>query len=386
MSNCASDYAFSNQEQCFAVAEASCGVLTKPAGTNAIYTVGPGDFTQDRELLTDEQVRQYASKLASIKGRLMVGDWSFASYVKPYGTAGQAPEHDILYQCLMGTKTPGGTVVYSLANQLDSFSLWYKKGHTVFAFRGCTVEKADFSVDGQALSQVKWSGKFMERLWAGEAKTTGTYSIGNTVLTFVATGALRYCPGMYVMVGADDNAGNGYQILSVNYTTDQITLASALLTNVGATPTVYPWLPTAGTEHGTPQNGKMGLVTIGAHNAIVLSATVSITNNIKYYDNQKNDVWTAEEFGRPGKRAISGNLQLYFLKSGLSYFYRSDYLITNALIIPIGNVAGSIVEIAIPYAEYRTPKISGNEEFLQDVPFEAIASAAGNDECSIVFK
>jgi hypothetical protein len=44
------------------------------------------------------------------------------------------------------------------------------------------------------------------------------------------------------------------------------------------------------------------------------------------------------------------------------------------------------MEINIPYAEYRTPSISGDEEFIQTVPFVGIASASLNDELNIVFK
>ena len=96
---------------------------------------------------------------------------------------------------------------------------------------------------------------------------------------------------------------------------------------------------------------------------------------------------TAEQYGRPKFREIDGNLNGYFIKRGASYYYRAEYQQNDALIIPCGKVAGSIMELNIPKAEYRTPKISGDEEFIEDIPFIAVASSeTANDEMSIVFK
>ena len=44
------------------------------------------------------------------------------------------------------------------------------------------------------------------------------------------------------------------------------------------------------------------------------------------------------------------------------------------------------MNLNVPYAEYSTPKLSGDEEFIQDVAFDGIGSATMNDELSIVFK
>ena len=44
------------------------------------------------------------------------------------------------------------------------------------------------------------------------------------------------------------------------------------------------------------------------------------------------------------------------------------------------------MELSIPYAEYKTPTISGEEEFEQSITFMGVASASLNDEISITFK
>lgn len=390
MAQCAPNFAYANEEEAFAVLETSCGSLKKPANADQLFTVGPVDFTQDQEFLDDEQIRSTASRTSQIKGRKMIGDFSFDSYVKPSGALGTAPEHDILFESLLGTGTPnaGVSYVYTLENQLESFSFWVKKGHTVYAFRGAVSETADFTIAGNAIAGIGWGCKYMEQLWAGTILANDTCNIGKTQIQLPSKGAQLYRTGMYVHVGTDTRSGNGYILTDVNYTNDTITINPALLTNQGLNPEISPWWPASpGGDIGEPVHGKLGLVKVGGADAIVLNATVSIANNVKYYEDEKNNVWTAERFGRPKVREIEGNLNLYFLKRGPSYFYRAEYQVSDALIIPAGNVAGYIMEISVPYAEYRTPKVSGDEEFIQDVPFIAVASAAGgNDELEITFK
>jgi len=377
------DIAYANQEEMFAIAEDVSGQLKKPTASDRMYSVGPVDFAQDQEFLDDEQIRATASRLSPIAGRMMPGEFSFDSYVKPSGTPGDKPEHDVLFEALMGS---GGAVdstyVYTLANELPSLSVWVKKGHTVFAMRGATVEGADFSVAGDAIALISWTGKYMRQVMAGTAYTV---SINAAVLTMGAGACEGFSEGAYVEVGSDDNSGAGFRILKNNPGANQLTLdASPAPSGVQL---VTPWWPVASSEIGEPGHGKLGKVQIGGKEAIILTATVGMVNNIKYYIDEKNDVMTAERYGRPKFREIEGNLNLYFMRRGPSYWYRAEYQVSDALIIPVGKIPGKIMELQIPHAEYRTPKISGDEEFQEDIPFIAVADPTVlNDEFKIVFK
>lgn len=388
MSNCASDLSYANQEQAFAILEDSCGTLKKMTVNDRIYTVGPIEFTQERELLEDMQIRASASQLPQINARLMTGEFNFETYVKPSGSLGVPPEHNVLFRSLMGLGTPsaGVKVEYTLEDQLDAFSLWVKKGHTVFAFRGAVIESAEFVVTGDAIATVRWSGRFMERLWCGEIQADDTCGPGKETIQLPAGGAMRYCEDMYVQVGTDDNTEAGYKIDEVDYAADTIKITPTLATNQGTDPVIYPYWPTSAAELGEPAHGKLGIVTISGQPAVVLSANLTLTNNIKFYDMEKNDEWGAERYGRPGKRTAEGTLTVFFVKQGPSYFYRSTHRVTDALIIPVGNEAGKIMEISVPYAQYKAPQITGTEEFQQEIGFLAVASAALNDELKVTFK
>lgn len=382
------EFALANQETLFVVAETTKGTLKVPAGANRVYSIEPVDLGQERELIEDAQIRAGASNLPSIKARLMVGEWSFSTYVKASGTKGTAPEADVLFTALLGKKTvtPNTKVEYTLEDSLPSLSIWVKKGHTVFAVRGATVETGEFSIAGDAVATVRWSGKFMERLWAGTSSLATAMSLNGTSVELPEGHARRYSEGMYIKFGTDDNTGSGYKITDVDYTLDTLTITPGVKAEHAEDTVVEPWLPTAAAEVGAPVHGKLGLVTIDSVPAVVLSAALTVTNNIKYYDNEKNGLWTAEDYARPGKRTIEGTLSLFFLAQGLDYFYKADYHETDALIIPAGSEDGSIMELSVPYAEYSSPKISGTEEFLQELAFKAVASSSLNDELKVVFK
>jgi len=383
MANCDTGLALANEEEMFAIIEDNCGTLKKMTADDRMYTVGPVDFSQEQEFLDDEQIRSAASRTSPIKGRKNPGDFSFDTYVKPSGTKGTPPEHAALFQALMGTEaiTAGTKVEYSLADSLDSLSIWVKKGHSVFAFRGATIQGASFSISGAEIAQISWDGNYMEQLWAG---TTYSASISGSDITLQTGGAQLYREGMYINVGLDDNSGAGFLITGVNYTTDVITVQGT--PSPSGVQLITPWWPSSSAEVGEPVHGKIGMVTVGGANCVVLTASVTMANNIKYYLDEKNNSWVAERFGRPGKREIEGELELYFLKKGLSYFYRAEWQQSDALIIPAGNVDGKIMELSIPYAEYRTPTIAGDEEFTETVPFIAVASATLNDEFKITFR
>lgn len=383
MSNCALDFAFANEEEAFAVIEDTCGTLKVPSVNDRIFTVGPVDFGQDREFKEDEQIRATPSRFSAIKARLTPGDWSFNSYIKPSGTVGVAPEHDALFQALMGGSFALDTQYkYKLANQLDSLSLWVKKGHTVFAFRGTTVNTAEFGVSGEDIAGAAWGGQYMEEVRAGTARANGTPGNGDVNIAVTLSVAQLYSVGAYVTIGTDTTA---HRITDVNPNGGLITITPGVVGNQAANCPISPWWPIAAAEVGEPAHGKMGMVTINGEEAVIISASVMITNNIKYYENEKNNLWTAERFGRPKFREVGGELELHFIEQGPSYWYRADNQIQDALIIPVGNVAGYTMQLYIPYAEYRTPKISGDEEFTQNIPWVAVASASMNDEIELRF-
>ena len=381
-------YSLANQERCYVVKESTVGTLAKPSSTNQIYTVGVVSFEQELELFEDEQVRSGASQRSKLKGRYMPGTWSFTTYVKPSGTKGTAPEHDVLFECLAGTKTTnaGTSVVYTPADDLSTFSLWVKKGHTVFAMKGCSVEQAEFTVSGDDLARINWSGGFMDLHWAGTSELAEAISASQNYIK--VKHSQRFKAGMYIQTASENNGGNGFQITNVIHYPDGTgkLVISPDISSGSAGEAVTPWYPSAGTEVGQPIHGKLGIATVDNVNMIILSGTVTIKNNIKYYIDEKNGQLYATNLGRPGRREVTGEVLAMFAQPFTSYFYRSRQRTQDALVLPAGDTAGYIMELSFPYVEWEFPGLSGDEEVQVTLGFTAVASASLNDEFTITFK
>jgi len=237
-------------------------------------------------------------------------------------------------------------------------------------------------VSGEDIAGAAWSGQYMEEVRAGTARINGALSGGEVDIPVTASVAQLYSVGAYVTIGLDTTH---HRITRVNPDGGLITITPGVVGDQLANCAIAPWWPSEEEDLGEPGHGKMGKVTINSEEAVIISARVTLVNNIKYYENEKNNLWTAERYGRPKFREVDGELELHFIEQGPSYWYRADNQIQDALIIPVGNVAGYTMQLYIPYAEYRTPKVSGDEEFTQNIPWIGVASATMNDELEIRF-
>ncbi|MHB8173322.1 MAG: hypothetical protein ACYDFU_02525 [Nitrospirota bacterium] len=83
--------ALEREEVLFVVEEASYGTLTEPAGTDALYPIGPISFKQGYTKRDNKEVHNSRGKRKPITGRLPHGTFTVPLYVKPSGTAGTPP-------------------------------------------------------------------------------------------------------------------------------------------------------------------------------------------------------------------------------------------------------------------------------------------------------
>jgi len=377
------------EEEIYVVKETTEGTLAYPTASELVLAVGVSTIGQEPELIDDEQLRGMRSRLSPIKGRVNTGEWAFTTYIKPSGVLGTAPEADVLFECLFGVKTvtPDTSVVYSLdsSSNLPSFSLWVKKGHTSFAMAGCTVNQGEFSITGNEIGQVAWSGQFMRWYKAGEATLQGTCANGASTCT-VDHPERFSSSNTKITIGDDSNSGSGYTITNVNYVTGVITFTPVLAGAGEASGlNVYPWWPATGTEVGRPVHGKLGICTIDGVSTKVLSASLTFVNNIKYYEDEKNGQLYPTSYEAVGFRDVTGTLQLYYYKGAAGYFYRAEEQVQDALIIPCGDVTGKIMRLTCPQIEYKAPNISGDEEVVMDLPFGALGTVVGDDEITCTF-
>ena len=379
-------FSLANEEKVFVKKESPEGTLAYPTSANTVLVTGASALAQDIEFIDDAQLRSSRSKLSPIKGRTRPGEWSLTTYCKPSGTLGVAPEADPLFECLMGKKTTPSGVLYGLDSSvnLGSCSIWVKKGHSVFALEGCTVNTATFNIAGGEIVSISWAGQFMKWYRGGSDQAQTAVTAAETHVH--VHDAKRFTPKMKISIGADTKTGVGYTISTVDYAGNILNISDVggFVTGCALNAEVAGFVPTV-TEVGTPVHGKITQVTVGSLLATLISAQVVITNNIKYYEDEMNGQWYPTAYGTTGFRNIEGTMGLYFRKPTMQYFYKSEYQLQDALVIQCGELAGKRMKINMPKIEYRTPKISGDEEVMVEIPYVAVASASLDDEVNINF-
>ncbi len=380
-------FSLANEEQVFVKKEAAEGVLVIPDDNDAVLVTAAMGAGAETEFIDNAELRDSRSKISAIKGRTHPGEWSMTTYVKPSGVVGTPPEADVLLECLMGKKAISTNVIYTLDSSvnLPSFSLWVKKGHTVFALEGCTVNNAEFQVAGNEIVSATWSGNFMQWYRGGTAYATAIVNATDT--TVAVDDATRYSGNnkMRINLGADDNSAAGYLVTNINYTTKVLTFSPQAAIGCASAAAITGWVPTSPVSVGSAVHGKITTVEINDVPATLISAGITIVNNIKYYEDEMNGEWYATAYGTTGWREIMATLSLYFRKPSTTYFYRSEYQIQDKLEINVGNISGKKVWFEMPKIEYRTPQLSGDEEVLMEIPVLAVASNALDDEFKITF-
>lgn len=241
--------------------ETTYAVEVKPAAGNYVRIFAGGIPQQNRGFIENPEAINSLSKTTRIPGRLDPGQLQVRCLIKPRGSLGTEPECTDVLLAAFGRKTVTGStsVEYflDLANGvLPFFTIWIKKGHTVYRALGSIVSearwplKADNSQD--ALCQIQATFLFARMLKTGTDEAAETIG-GTPQATLEVKDASKFDVGGYLVVGGDDNSGAGYEISSIDYDANELTLGTSIA-NVTTDDLIEPWIPT-GSAVGTPVHG-----------------------------------------------------------------------------------------------------------------------------------
>lgn len=167
---------------CYACEETTKGTAVYPtAAAQKIITAGHADINQQPTFTDSEEVSNTLDLLDRFQDQVTNGTWKVPMYIRPSGTAGTAPMGAILYESLMGlaTNTPVTSEAYSQATTKPSFTLWAKKGHTVFWGAGAVAESGSFNNTNKGAAMADMSGGFMAMGWAGTDAANGATTAGD---------------------------------------------------------------------------------------------------------------------------------------------------------------------------------------------------------------
>jgi hypothetical protein len=396
-------------------------VLPTDAAMNLVLAAGAGSVQQMMRQMDDPQYRNTLSKLDPIITAFDVGKWNFPTLIKTVAGAGTPapPEIDPLLQALFGlpsdlTQTawfgnntrayllkpvsPAGTVY-------PSFSLWSKVGHMMYYVCGATCNVGEFTIAGNDLCKIAWSGEFMRHGFCGtDAVAAADTGSGTSLIIedarkyFLANSADQFMI-QFLDYFTGQPTGVTATVTSINYDTNTLTLLAGVARNGGDL--VCPYLPT-GTELGTPLYGKYGVARLGGTISskllaglpttpyIVQSARMTFTNNLRYHPDLKDNQAYPTEYTAPAARTCEGEITVFAYRDLPTFMYKAlrDPLYQDYLIIPMQDrnaSAGRIAEIHCPRVEWGTPNVGGEDEKTATIPFKSTASPSYNDEAAVVY-
>lgn len=387
----------------FAKAETNFGTPAYPVGTDFIPLISAATFEQKRVFVDDPQKQMTVSQLAKLGTGYDAGGLNFSMMIKPSGALGTPCRGSQIFKGVFGkqTTTPATSDAFSLNGIYDdlvSFTMVHRKGHMVTYNFGCLIDKGVFPVKADnsegALGQAQFSGAFSRQAKAG-------YSYVNYPAGYIAGATqiiiddAQFDPDAKIQfrdattgVVIDDNAGAGFTISSVNTMTKTLTLETGLINAVADNSIVDGFVPTA-SDAGTVAYGRLGKAqecAVGGSLAdlTIIDAQIEITNNFKIKVDEKTGILYPNSATR-NTRVVNYTCNQVFYKGGAQYYFESAAQTQKHISLPVGDTAGYRYRFDLPYVQFETPSLADGDEISIGRTGTAIASAAYNDEITMIF-
>jgi hypothetical protein len=358
--------------------ESAFGTFVKPAATDAVKVLKT-EFTHERERKLREDNKSSATRswLQRISGRATVG-WNVELAIVPSGSAGTAPDADLLYKNALGTGTGGGSYTYSLANSqaLTGMTLYRYTPELAESVWGAWVDEMTINVQSGELPKVKFSGGAMGHCLTGTSTLNGIMSSTATMVVQTVD-QHSFSTNSLISVGANTNLA-----VTVDSARPSFTIDSSI--SAADTSAVAPYAPTE-TTAGSPIAGITGSVTYDSASPKITGLELNLKNNYRPVDDEALVEYVSDVV--PGYREVSGNVTLRARKDWVRHLAKRRAFGTQSLAVAVGATAGSILTINVPYAELDYSAIdipSGDGDVMLTLPFVGLGSS-GEDELTLVF-
>lgn len=374
--------ALAMQQSVFAVKETTKGTAVFPtAAAQLIAAAGTFEINQQASFTDSDEINETLDILERFQDQMGAGSWSCPMYIRPSGTAGTQPMGKVLFESLMGVETVAAStsVTYSQATTKPSFTMWGKKGHTVFMAAGACAEACKLSFTNKGGAKADFSGGFMQMGWAGIDAVDGVVSSSTSV---TVTNAKQFTAGMYVQFDSDTNTNAGYKIDSINYTTNVLTMVDSISCSDGAV--IKGFLPTGFDAVGAPLENKLTTITFDGTGKNLKSISVDINSPVAWQTDEITTSGYVEEYIED-TRSIKLSADVLFREQDLSYFYDATQNTKVAVVATISNGAGKTCTINLPYTELEVPSISTSKPTVSLSIGGAAMGSSGEDSCTIVF-
>lgn len=377
------------RQKVVAVRETVPGELAFPATDGTATEIVATDLVtlnQDAPLIDIPEIRNSRDVINRIVGRRVPGSFTIPVLLRPPGTAGTAPQDDVLWESLLGNKTvnPGVSVVYSQNINKPSFSLWVKIDHTVFFAKGCVAESMSPTVDPVGGIALEWAGRYMLSGWCGQSEVSTAAASGAT--TVVVADAKRFSSGARIHNAtiADTNGGAGYEVTFVDTATNTLTISTGIA-NIGGWSigdSIEPYFPET-TMVGSPAEGRKFRINFGDElNKPLNNISLTIGDPVVFVE----ELTEYPEGYIEDQRDINGTVTVYFRKENARYLYDA-YEGTNVN-VEIYNDApvGHRFKFTMPRTSISVPQITANAPAVMlDIGIKALGTA-GEDSLTVTFE
>lgn len=369
------------QEIGFAVLETQKGKPVFPNDAkHMIIIAGDADINQQASFTDSEDKKNSLDLLHRFQDQMGAGSWSVPMYVRPSGAPGTEPMGGAFYESLMGKKVveDGVSVTYAQALTKPSFTVWIRKGHTVFFGAGACAESGKLNLVNKGGAKIDFSGGFMMRGWAGVGSAREAVADNTTVPVEDAT---KFTPEARVQIEDDDNSGAGYRIEAVDVEAKTITLADNVTCDAGAE--IKGFLPDYDEPTEPLENRSMG-ITFDGSPKVLKSYDLNIDSPVAWMDMEITQSGNVEDYVE-SRRNIKGTISALFRQDDLKAFYQARQNKKMNVVATIGNGAGKTCTINLPYTQLESPQISNDAEVVSLTQEATSLGSQGEDSCTIVF-
>ncbi len=192
----------SRELSAFVVEETTKGTLAYPTAASEMLVLTEQPTLKQQPTFSDsKEINDTLDTTDRFQDQIGAGQFTLDFYNRPAG-AGVAPMGGVLFESIQGAEpavSSGVSVTYAQSKTKDSFSIWYKQGHTVYNAAGGCAETLKMNLTNKGAFECNFGGGFMKKGWAGTdaasaATASGTasgykinevsgYTTGDIVLT-----------------------------------------------------------------------------------------------------------------------------------------------------------------------------------------------------------
>ena len=395
-----SDIATGKGEHIFVALQTDMSTFVKPTTSNTIMVVQPPEFVQDPDIAANEELTFSEAEEAGEFAGYKAGTWSLEAYLKLSGSPGVLSNmHPLLYAWYgRFTQNVGVDVRYQhyrLFNPRDAvvyLSVIVKKYFIVEFITGAWVNDGGFKGTSGKIQPINLSGFFLKKARASTAKLNtdidGTVTAVTTIPLKEPEAYKRFDVDAYIVVGTDDNSGEGFLITAVDKATNTLTIEDGVTTVQNEDSEIKGWSPVPAVlgEKLTTRNGWLNVNTgeAGLRKMGITEFDFKVDNGFKANEDEMNDSDFTASTSRTGRK-VTLTASRYFRLEDTGFDYDIMQQTPTTYELNIGKEPGRMLLITGPNMRTQKKNESGKEEKKVGLDFKCHPDT-GDDESTLILK